>query len=481
MSFSATIDEIGTLDSWRQTARRALSHRIAPECISWNAENGLFGSDPLPQSDGSHPSFASKAFLETMRTVIWHDDSDRFHLLYQALWRLVHHDGNPLSPVDPLGYRLTRMSKTVRRDLHKMHAFLRFREISSETQRRRFIAWFEPDHNIVEPASTFFVSRFSDMDWTILTPKRSASFESGVLQFQPGAAKPHLTPDDSEALWNAYFTNIFNPARTNIRAMLSEMPKKYWRNMPETKLIPAMLKDAEARTTKMREAQATIPRKGSQLIAQRYRDQFPVVAENAETIEDLNLAIRNCRRCSLCEQASQAVCGAGSRSVDMMIVGEQPGDQEDLSGQPFVGPAGQILRRLMQEANITDGSVFLTNAVKHFKFTPSGKRRLHQTPNRDEIEHCRWWLTQEIALVKPRLILALGASAAFALTQATVPMARRRGTEQQLTNGATLLFSWHPSYILRLSDPSQRQRAESELLADLNQARDLAAALARAA
>lgn len=480
MSFCATIDEIGTVNSWRQAARRAMSHRIPPESMNWNPADGLFDGDGLPQSEGPHATLASKAFLETMRSVIWHADAERFHLLYQALWRLVQRDGDPLSPVDPLGYRLIRMSKNVRRDLHKMHAFLRFREISATTQRRRFIAWFEPDHNIVEPASTFFVARFSDMDWTILTPKRSAVFENGVLEFRAGAARPNLAPDDSEALWNAYFSNIFNPARTNIRAMLSEMPKKYWRNMPETSLIPAMLKDAEARTTKMREAQATPPRKGSELITQRYRDQFPAVAATADTIDDLSRAIRTCQRCSLCEQASQAVCGSGSQNAAIMIVGEQPGDHEDLSGLPFVGPAGQILRRLMQRADIADNSVFLTNAVKHFKFTPRGKRRLHQTPNRDEINHCRWWLTQEIALVKPRLIVALGASAAFAVSGTARPISQRRGTVEQLQDETRILFSWHPSHILRLPDPVHQQRAEGELLDDLGQARDLIAALGSA-
>ncbi len=144
MSFCATIDEIGTVNSWRQAARRAMSHRIPPESMNWNPADGLFDGDGLPQSEGPHATLASKAFLETMRSVIWHADAERFHLLYQALWRLVQRDGDPLSPVDPLGYRLIRMSKNVRRDLHKMHAFLRFREISATTQRRRFIAGSNP-------------------------------------------------------------------------------------------------------------------------------------------------------------------------------------------------------------------------------------------------------------------------------------------------------------------------------------------------
>lgn len=474
MSFAVSLTEIGTFDAWRQAAKKAISHDIAPQHIDWNAQNSLFAGEPLPDLEGEITIVTSRAFLDMARSVIWHSDPERFFLLYEALWRLVHHDGNPLSPVDVLGVRLSRMAKNVRRDIHKMHAFLRFKEIEPLTTRRRFAAWFEPDHNITEPASNFFVGRFSDMDWSILTPELSAHFEGGKLSFAPGADRPDLEPDASEALWATYFTHIFNPARTNVRAMLSEMPKKYWKNLPETNLIPGMLKDAEARVGRMREAEATNPRRGSARISQRYREQFETVNDKVSVLDDLQKAIRGCTRCNLCEQATQAVCGEGAAKASLMIVGEQPGDREDLEGRPFVGPAGQLLHRLMDQADIEPERVWLTNAVKHFKFSARGKGRLHQTPNRNEIDHCRWWLFQEISLVKPRVILALGASAAFALTRMAKPLSERRGNTEVGVDGTTIIFSWHPAYILRVPDKQRQVIAEQELFADISSAIRLA-------
>lgn len=476
MSFSITIADIGAFDAWRHAARRAISHQIEPKELDWASQKSLFVGQPLPETDGVHKAVVTRNFLDLARNVVWHSDAERFHLLYEALWRISMDEGDPLSSVDPLGNRLMRMAKNIGRDLHKMHAFLRFREVTSGATRRRFMAWFEPDHHIVEPASDFFVSRFSDMDWTILTPNCTAVFEDGRLNFQPGAQKPDLPSDASEALWQTYFTNIFNPARTNVRAMLSEMPKKYWRNLPETQLIPEMLKEAEARVNAMAKAQATQPRKGSDRISQRYRSIIEKPVGEIQSMVDLNKAVRSCQRCNLCEQASQAVCGEGPENVDLMIVGEQPGDREDLSGRPFVGPAGQLLRKIMHEVQIEPEKVWLTNAVKHFKFVPRGKRRLHQSPNRHEIDHCRWWLQQEISLVKPRIILALGASAAYALTLSNEPISKRRGRVERSPDGAPpILFSWHPSHILRLPEKEHQTKAERELACDLKKAGNLIA------
>ena len=144
-----------------------------------------------------------------------------------------------------------------------MHAFVRFRELPSDTPRRSFAAWFEPEHNTLEPGSSFFAKRFADMDWLIATPRLTAQFRDGVLDFGPAGARPDLPDDASESLWATYFANIFNPARIKLDAMRSEMPMKYWKNLPETRLIPEMLKDAEARVQRMREAGASAARPGS--------------------------------------------------------------------------------------------------------------------------------------------------------------------------------------------------------------------------
>lgn len=460
----------GLFTAWRESARMAISHRITPDCIDWNGGGGLFASQPLPKTIGTHQIQVPQAFLKLAGSVIWHSAPERFDLLYRAVWRLDQRDGNPMSQADELGRRLNLMSKSVGRDIHKMHAFVRFKEVPSESSRRRFAAWFEPEHYTLEPGSSFFVRRFADMDWMIATPDLTARFENGDLSFHPGGARPDLPDDASEELWATYFANIFNPARIKLNAMQSEMPKKYWKNLPETRLIPEMLKDAEARVERMRAASATLPRPGAATVSTRYRAAMPKPQEQPQTLAESQAAALQCRRCGLCEAATQTVWGEGAANASLMIVGEQPGDREDLEGRPFVGPAGQLLRMIMAEAGIDPAKIWLTNAVKHFKFTAQGKKRLHQNPNQQEIKHCRWWLEQELAFIKPRMVLALGASAAFALTGNGAPLRARRGQMEWGFHGGPVRITWHPSYVLRLPNSKESKTARAEMLNDITDA-----------
>lgn len=467
MSYAVSLPERGTFEAWRAAARLAISHRIPPDQIDWTGSGGLFAAAALPDEAGSHQVRVPEGFVKLAGSVIWHSAPERFSLLYQALWRIDRREGDPLSQADPLGRRLNLLAKSVGRDIHKMHAFVRFRECPSDRPRRRFAAWFEPQHNTLEPGSRFFAKRFADMDWLIATPRLTAHFEDGALSFGPAGARPDLPEDASEALWATYFANIFNPARVKLAAMRSEMPKKYWKNLPETRLIPAMLKDAEARVQRMRDAGSGVARPGAAAISTRYRSAMPQAPNLPETLEDARAAAMGCRRCGLCEAATQTVWGEGAADAALMIVGEQPGDREDLAGRPFIGPAGQLLRQAMAEAGVDPARVWLTNAVKHFKFTPRGKQRLHQSPDRQEIVHCRWWLGLEVGFIRPRLTLALGASAAFALTDNAAPLADRRGNVEIGLHDGPVLLSWHPSYILRLADRDQKDRAQQQLAEDL--------------
>ena len=467
MSFAVTLPDRGTFDAWRDAARTAISHRIPPDQIDWTGTGGLFAAAALPDAPGQHQVRVPTEFVKLAGSVIWHSAPERFALLYQALWRIDKKEGAPLSQADALGRRLNLLAKNVGRDIHKMHAFVRFRECPSDGPRRRFAAWFEPEHNTLEPGSAFFAKRFTDMDWMIATPSLTAHFQDGTLRFGPAGLRPDLPEDASETLWATYFANIFNPARVKLDAMRSEMPKKYWKNLPETRLIPEMLKDAEARVQRMRDAGSAAARPGSAIISTRYRNAMPQVPDLPATLHDAQLAAAGCRRCGLCEAASQTVWGEGAADSALMIVGEQPGDREDLEGRPFIGPAGQVLRQSMALAGIDPAKVWLTNAVKHFKFTPRGKQRLHQSPDRAEIDHCRWWLGLELGFVQPRVTLALGAVAALSLTGNADPLGRRRGTVEMGLHDGPVLISWHPSYILRLTDPAQQQRARQELQDDL--------------
>ncbi len=474
MTYAASLPDVGTFEAWRLAARSAISHGVRPDEIDWSGGGTLFGSQPLPTGEKGTSFAVPKLFLKIAGNVIWHSAPERFDLLYQALWRLHSRDGEPLSQVDRLGRKLNLMAKAVSRDIHKMHAFVRFRELPSAGQRRSFAAWFEPEHDSLEPASPFFAKRFAGMDWMIATPRRTARFEDGSLSLSEGMPRPSLPDDASEALWGTYFANIFNPARIKLDAMKSEMPKKYWANLPETRLIPAMLADAEARVERMREAGASVARPGAQQISTRYRAAMPQPIELPQTLGEARGAALQCRRCNLCEAATQTVWGDGDPRAEIMIVGEQPGDLEDLEGRPFVGPAGQLLRSTLAEIGADADRLYLTNAVKHFKFTPRGKRRLHKTASRAEVQHCRWWLKMEIGMVQPRIIMALGATAAGALTGIDSAMAARRGGLETGLDGTSILPTWHPAYILRAQDPHQKTAALNQFKSDLRAGLELA-------
>ena len=183
-----------------------------------------------------------------------------------------------------------------------------------------------------------------------------------------------------------------------------------------------------------------------------------------------------CTLCPLYRNATQTVFGEGAARAPIMLVGEQPGDQEDLAGHPFVGPAGKVLERALAEAGLDRRKVWLTNAVKHFKNEPRGKKRLHKRPNRYEVEVCRVWLRQEISLVKPQLILALGVTAAVALAGRPVVLSRERGRVIEFADGQRGMVTTHPSSILRMPDQKARHAAFAALVKDLKAAVKQAAA-----
>lgn len=174
-----------------------------------------------------------------------------------------------------------------------------------------------------------------------------------------------------------------------------------------------------------------------------------------------------CRRCPLYRDATQAVPGEGPRRAAFMLVGEQPGDKEDIAGRPFVGPAGGMLDQALRDAGIPRDEVFVTNAVKHFKHEMRGKRRLHKRPNAHEVERCKVWLDLERALVKPTTIVALGATAARSLMGRAVTITKLRGRPQQLADGTLLAVTVHPSSLLRVEDKAERHAAYRRFVADL--------------
>lgn len=185
------------------------------------------------------------------------------------------------------------------------------------------------------------------------------------------------------------------------------------------------------------------------------------------SLDRLREQASHCRACPLWKNATQTVFGEGPKAARVMLVGEQPGDKEDLAGHPFVGPAGQMLDRALEEASIDRRTVYVTNAVKHFKFFPRGKIRLHQKPTSPEIRACRPWYEQELAAVRPQLVVAMGATAAQCVFGKTTPINKNRGRLIHLDEGIDALVTVHPSYLLRLPDEEAKKREYERFVEDL--------------
>lgn len=466
---------LGTDRAWRAAARACLAAGLKPDQVLWVEEDGaadLF-ADAAPAPAAGSAGTVPKSFVELADTVVWHSDPERFARLYAMLWRVRRDPGLMQDRGDAGLARLRLMEKAVRRCRHKMTAFVRFREIGDpEAPRRSFAAWFEPTHNTLEPTAPFFTARFADMDWRIATPRLTAVFQDGALSFAPGSAKPPLPEDATEALWSEYFRSIFNPARLNTAAMRAEMPKKYWKNMPEARHIPDLVARAGERTRTMQAAAPTVPPARAARLAARVAAVHAEEPADPGTPQALRAEIAGCTRCPLHRHATQAVPGEGPTTAEMMFVGEQPGDQEDLAGRPFVGPAGQVFDRACAAAGIDRRTVFVTNAVKHFKYQARGKARIHQRPNGGEVSACRWWLDAERALVRPRLVVALGATAAESLTGTGKGILSRRGALEAAADGTPVFLTVHPSYLLRLPDPDLALAETERFHDDLRAARE---------
>lgn len=450
-------------DAWRTAARGLLCQSIHPDEVIWSTDEDekvlpLFTAAPL--AGDFHIHRVPKPFLDACRFVACHRDPQRWGLMYRLLWRLTHGESALLQIVtDDEVHQLLAMEKAVRRDRHKMTAFVRFREVIGENHQKSYIAWHRPDHYIVRLTAPFFRDRFSVMNWTILTPDDSVSWDGHQLCFAPGVpASQAPAPDELEALWRTYYGSIFNPARIKLKAMRKEMPVRHWATLPETQIIDDLLREAPQRMEAMMKATSACPNTNSaaDFLPQRI------------TLPQLREASKGCRGCDLYCNATQTVFGAGPSHALVMFVGEQPGDQEDLAGKPFVGPAGQVLDEGMEQAGIPRDEVYVTNAVKHFKFEPRGKRRIHAKPNAREIKACRPWLESEIQVVKPRIIVALGATAAQSLMGPSFRLTQQRGEFFQDTQWAkSFMATYHPSALLRMPDEKMRHQAKADFVADL--------------
>jgi len=466
------LDAPDDLDGWKRSAAALDCAGVSEDRIRWRlrdeVDNDLFGGAVPVPSPVQRVQTIRADFGSLCDQLLLHQSGNRFALAYR-LYRRLRNEPDLLKRLhDPDVSMAQQMIRAVRREIHEMHAFVRFRQVLQDSGESVYIAWFEPEHYVARAAAPFFARRFSTMPWSILTPYLCVHWQADKLHFAQGVGRDEAPDDDAlEELWRVYYSSIFNPARLNIKAMKAEMPVRYWKNLPEARAISSLVKASGSRVQTYLNSEA--PDDESTIKARWQVAEKSECATTPTTLEDLALAQQSCRRCPLHCAATQVVSGEGPAHAQLMIVGEQPGDREDLEGRPFRGPAGQVFDAACQRTGLERKDVYVTNAVKHFKFEPRGKRRIHKTPNAREIDHCRFWLDLERRILKPKLILALGSTAVRALSGRAVTLGDIRG-QAIFLGDAYMLATVHPAFLLRLTDPDEKKLQWLAFLSDMTAA-----------
>jgi len=439
---SITLADAIDLDGFRRACRALWAEQVEPGRIAWHtaedAEGDLFdiaASRDAAATAGAPPVHVPPTFMALCESVILHRDENRFGLLYRLLWRLQTEPGLRHDPLDADWVLAQHMAQAVRHDMYTMQASVHFRVIDEgEGRMPLHVAWFEPEHHIVEATAPFFARRSSAMRWAIATPERSVHWDGERLLFSAGARREDAPPADAgEQLWLAYYRSIVQRSVAMVQRDPIDPPRRTARPPPSAG-----------------------------------HDETPG-GDAPQSLAALREALERCRECPIGEHATRAVPGEGLKHAPLMFVGEQPGDQEDLQGKPFVGPAGQLFSRALAELGIERRAVYVTNAVKHFKFELRGKRRIHKTPAQQEAAACLHWLESEIGLVDPTAIVALGATAARQLMGAAVAVTKSRGQWMTRADGRRVLITLHPSALLRM-EPADKDAAYAAWLADLRHA-----------
>lgn len=434
-------------EGWRKAARALRAAGISPDAVVWTTEGGPGGGPgaALPAAGQGRRFTVPPVFLHQAAKAVLHRAGDRFNLMYRVLWRLAWEPELMAQGRDPDIARLRLYEREANNALEHMRSAVRFREIR-DAAGMILAAWFEPAHRVTEAAAPDFMKRYAHSRFVLLTPDRVAVWDLQTLSFGPGLPMGPADPEALTACWTGY---LAGPAA---RRNPSPPPGvgESMAGMPPRHPSPRAARQAQR-----------IARDGA------YGMDAPL------DLEDVLAQVDVCRRCELWRDATQGVAGEGPLRARLMLVGEQPGDQEDQSGRPIVGPAGQLLDKALAEAGIGRKGVYVTNAVKHFKNEPRGKRRLHKTPTAGEVSACRWWLEAERRLVKPKVIVCLGATAALGVVGKPTPVGENRGHAIDLPDGVRMVLTYHPSYLLRVPDEAARAEAYRALVSDLKLARRL--------
>ncbi|MFM0054975.1 UdgX family uracil-DNA binding protein [Paraburkholderia phytofirmans] len=519
--------------AWRHAARELLRQGVEPEAIEWvecdscDSAGSDSGNASVQQGSSSAAATPTPAIprelLAWLKTAACFYAPDRWPLLYRILWRWTHGERHVLDPQDADGALLDQRIQSVEHETGDLVALTLFRRRDPSMGPPEFVGWYEPHHDLLELVAERFAERMGDSTWMLATPQgavfwngmllrinRPAMGEDGhvthalpasqlnepaTLTLPPsqrsgpttptlppgqrsepttptlpprqrsGPTTPTLPPaamageattsEPTEALWLAYYASVFNGAPAPV-------PLLYWKTPPAGPPLPAQLARERSRLG-AQSGTVTVP-------------AMPPLEYSAVTppLREPTGPLPTCRRCALWRNAKQAVAGAGPARAALMVVGEQPGEHENQHGVPFTGPAGQLLDTVLARAGLERSALYLTYAVKHYKWETLEQRRVHRTPARREVEACRYWLDHEITQVAPRVVVTLGATALKALTGAHVNLSEYLG--QTIDHGGRLIVpTWHPSYALKMADGRLREDIVAGIVAAFRHAAQLAA------
>ena len=449
-----------TFEAWRIKARSLLEDKIHFDNIVWqtSTRGSLldFVSDP-PRERASLISIP-REFIQEAHIVAAFRDDTTWSLLYRLVYRIVYEKKNLMeNPLDDDVLDFRRRMKQVDRDLHKMKAFVRFREIQND-DGFVYMAWHRSDHRVLKFAAPFFKDRFNGMNWVIFTEDESMSWMNNKLSFGPGISQKEAEAyDEMEELWKTYYASIFNPARLKVKMMKQELPVRHWKTLPEAQIIDQLISEAPRRLDEFYEAQK--------------RSAYEWIPKSVSELSELKAALPSCAACSICSRATAPVFGEGPRDARIVFVGEQPGNEEDKEGRPFVGPAGKLFMSALEKANLRREDVYVTNAVKAFKWKGVNEMRKYMNPSASEIAACRPWVKSELEMIKPLLLVCLGASAAQSVFGKVMKVGESHGKIFKTSYSDHTIILSHPSAILRAEDPLVKERLWQQLLSGIMQAR----------
>ncbi len=417
---------------WRSATRALVLAGVPPEDVRWSVRaHPDDASQELPEGTGGFN--VPRALVSIAALAFQARDPERFALLYRLISRANAGEKLLEQKDDPELRRAQGLAYAVRADAHRMRTLLRFMQVEGG----RYLGWYAPAHYVLEANAQLIARRFPNLICSILTPDGSAHWHDSAPRF--GAGLAHVGDDVALAeWWHAHHAKLLREAQRDT-------------SVPEAEALDEAPRPPD------------LPPLGPVVLPPHTDTQLLEAAREAG----------ECHRCHLHEPATQTVFGEGPGSALVLFVGEQPGDQEDTIGRPFVGPAGQIMDRAMEEAGIDRRTIYITNAVKHFKFTPRGKRRIHQTPEAPEIQACRFWLDVERVQLQPKLLVLMGGTAARAVMGRQVTITRERGRPFKLEDGQMAFVTVHPSFLLRVPDEDAKAREYAAFVRDLTAVRKL--------